>query len=233
MTKYSGAGWLQRSLGPSRSLGPFGTRVANVLGQVYRGIYHIDSAVLKKGMFWDEPWVLPVNVSGGLATFDFDELTRLVFCCQQAGIGVDICGCPWAYTKLLFSAKRPTIGQIFQSKADGILSPNSCDPEGDFLAFANKMLSVRDGGKVLWVTDRSQAYSVDAVEWQPLQLLVNECHQHSIRASLTGRSSHSLEAVFSQRSNEPGLSTYDRHPTLEQHRKELERIINIDYESFE
>ena len=233
MTKYSGAGWLHQSLGPGRSLSPFGIRVANVLGQVYRGIYYIDSAVLRKGMSWNNSLVLSVNVSGGLATFDFDELTRLVFCCQQAGIGVDICGCPWAYTKLLFSAKRPTIGQIFESKDDDILSPNSCDPEGDFLDFASKMLSVRDGGKVLWVTDRSQAYSVNTVEWHPLQLLVNECHQHSIRASLTGRSNHSLEAVFSQRSNEPGLSTYDRHPTLEQHRKELERIINIDYESFE
>ena len=233
MTKYSGAGWLHQSLGPGRSLSPFGVREANVLGQVYRGIYHIDSAVLRKGMSWNNSLVLSVNVSGGLATFDFDGLTRLVFCCQQAGIGVDICGCPWAYTKLLFSAKRPTIGQIFKSKDDDILSPNSCDPEGDFLDFASKMLSVRDGGKVLWVTDRSQAYSVNTVEWHPLQLLVNECHQYSIRASLTGRSNHSLEAVFSQRSNEPGLSTYDRHPTLEQHRKELERITSIDYESFE
>ena len=227
-TKYAGARWLQSH--QDFSVSRFGVKVANVLGQSFLGIYHIDDAVLSKKVLWGSFVVICVTIHGQISTYDFDVLSRLVFCCQKAGIGVSLHGSFKGYTKLVFSPERPTLEALMDTTI-AELSTRTEPPKGDFAEFASRFSHVRDGGHSLWEDNKSQAYSVEPIEWLNLQDLVYQCHQYCIRCSLVGRSNYSLEAHFSQRVNAEGGSVYDRHPTLEQHKKDLSGLINVDYTS--
>ena len=45
-TKYSGADWIKGSL--KREMSPFGELVADILGVVFLGIYHVDVKALER-----------------------------------------------------------------------------------------------------------------------------------------------------------------------------------------
>ena len=90
---YSGAEHLKRTLEAQRKIdernprcrkktsteiSPLGMSVADVLGLVWRGIYHLDSNLLMK-TDWSDNRMIEVRIHGGdLATHDFNELTQLV-----------------------------------------------------------------------------------------------------------------------------------------------------------
>lgn len=202
--KYSGADWLSNY----KTLSPFGVKVADVLGQTYRGIYHIDSYVLNKKARWTSLVDICVIVSGELATYDHDLLTRLVLNCEAQGIKVQLHGSFKGYTKLLFITQRPTVGKLLE--VDNI--PSSWDEPPSTTEFIRDFTHVKsilcDGG-----------YSVEPISWSNLQRLVRECHYHAIRCSLIGRSPYTLEARLTHRS--PTGSFYERHPTLESVRLNL------------
>ena len=44
--RYAGAAWIRSALG--RELSPLGAAVADLLGDVFAGIYHLDNADLRK-----------------------------------------------------------------------------------------------------------------------------------------------------------------------------------------
>ena len=65
--KYAGADWLEEVLRPRCGLSPFATKVANILGQVFAGIYHIERSVLSPKADWtgDE---INITIRGDLST---------------------------------------------------------------------------------------------------------------------------------------------------------------------
>ena len=76
MVKYEGADWLERQLRaywsrkkiPGRGeLSEFGRVVADLLGQAYRGFYHLPSSVWSRpgAFFWHNDEVIRVNVPDG------------------------------------------------------------------------------------------------------------------------------------------------------------------------
>lgn len=74
--KYSGADWIQKDLGVTPS--PFGAEVADMLGLVFVGIYHLDTSALRRAEWGHPDYVLvKLSPSRELATFDFDHLTTL------------------------------------------------------------------------------------------------------------------------------------------------------------
>lgn len=86
-TKYAGSDWLKPEYVGRDELSDFEKRVADLLGEWQRGIYHISDEV-EKGE-WSARMV-EIRYGGTLSTFDFDELTRLVFLAHDLCIRVEI-----------------------------------------------------------------------------------------------------------------------------------------------
>lgn len=212
--KYAGANWLIQ-LGRLDRSSTLGIKVANVLGQVFSGIYHIDNTVLKKKVRWNDPSCVSVTVYAGLASFDGDYLTRLALCCQAAGIEVSINGSFKGYTKLIFSPQQ----KAFAKSPGGNSSQAVLD---DFLLSFIKRFAMGQYQSL----DHVEC-SISPVDWNILQQLIHECHKYAVRVELRGRSPSSLSAVISQRKREGGM--HERHLGYAVHKKQLASIVNIDY----
>ena len=112
--KYSGSEWLKRSLDyrHQKHLSKFGEKVADVLGQAYLGIYHIDKAVLSKKAVWDQEWYVEFPIYGSLSTFDDDILTRLIVLCHDQMIRFEISPCNMQYLKFMFHPRISRNGNM-------------------------------------------------------------------------------------------------------------------------
>ena len=96
----SGSEWL---ILQEKELSPFGKEVADLLGKLYDGIYHISSEVMKAD-FSGERYVA-VTVSDGkgrFSTFDSNLLTKIVLLAHDAGIRAGIEAATHGYLKLTF-----------------------------------------------------------------------------------------------------------------------------------
>ena len=106
--KYAGADWLVKSY-PDLKPSPLGLKVADILGMVWNGLYHMDPAQLKKTR-WDDTYCISINIMQSLATYDFNELTELVVLCHDQAIR--LCISPhMRYLQLLFH-QRTREGQF-------------------------------------------------------------------------------------------------------------------------
>jgi hypothetical protein len=84
--KFDNAGWMSSSLG--RALTPFEARVVEILGIVGGGIYN--APINRHKINWDYGGGVSVVWMNTVATFDFNELTKLVFLCHEARIRCEI-----------------------------------------------------------------------------------------------------------------------------------------------
>lgn len=82
---FAGADWLEQQ---GKELSDHGRRVADIVGAVYRGIYHIERPVLRAD--WSDPLMVELVLPGELATFDFPHLTELLVLCHDACIRLSI-----------------------------------------------------------------------------------------------------------------------------------------------
>lgn len=98
-----GAKWVTSSL--DVKLSPFGRRVADLLDDLYAGIYHLPLSALRK-VEWCHPEYMTIAVRGGFATYDDSQLTRLVFLCHDYGVRGQLVGCGPHYIRLMLSRRR-------------------------------------------------------------------------------------------------------------------------------
>lgn len=99
---YAGSEWLKRQ---RPAITPFGERVADLLGEWQRGIYHIDRAVRSKKSDFESAHSAVLCVSEHflrLGTVDSNELTRLVFLAHDYGIRVYLRPSGFGYLKFTF-----------------------------------------------------------------------------------------------------------------------------------
>lgn len=73
-----------------RPVSELGYRVADLLDIWIGGLHHLDISVAKKANWWDTAYVELKWRHPGLATFDGDNLTRLVFLSHDKMVRVDI-----------------------------------------------------------------------------------------------------------------------------------------------
>ncbi len=103
-TPFSGADWVIKNLEyraerevkkPSKkpvptTMSEFGKTVADILGHVWRGIYHMDTDLLEKVDWSRDGLVVSIRNGEQLATFDYSQLTELVLLCHDHGIRLGI-----------------------------------------------------------------------------------------------------------------------------------------------
>ena len=99
---YSGSDWIERQ---GKTLSPLGREVADILGQVYEGIYHISRAALHERVKWDDNLFIMIVVTDGISTFDFNVLTRLVILCHDRAVRLEINSAGFGYLRLFFSQR--------------------------------------------------------------------------------------------------------------------------------
>lgn len=105
--KYAGADWLkQQHITPSEH----GENVADILGQVFLGLYHIDRQVYK--VDWTELRCIEINLHSNFSTYDFNVLTRLVVLCHDRAMRLEISPCNMQFIKFRFH-QRKREGSIF------------------------------------------------------------------------------------------------------------------------
>ncbi len=107
--KFSGADWIEHSL--KRELSPLGREVADVLGQVWRGIYHLERTVRK--VDWANKSWIDVNINGSISTYDFAQLTELVILCHDRLLRLEIMPCNFRYLRLQFHKREGREGNIY------------------------------------------------------------------------------------------------------------------------
>ncbi len=88
MGEYAGSDWIKTSL--KKQMSPLGEKVADLLGDVFYGIYHLDHRALDRVNWDDDVYVEYIMSYKSLSTVDFDELTRLVVLAHDAALRLDI-----------------------------------------------------------------------------------------------------------------------------------------------
>ena len=108
--KYVGAEYLDRPAFAGKPMSPLGREVADILGQVWRGIYHLRRP---ERFDWSNPYYIEIRITQELATYDGLELTALVVLCHDHAIRLSVAGCAPRTLRLLFH-KRQREGDITQ-----------------------------------------------------------------------------------------------------------------------
>lgn len=85
--KYAGADWIKKALQVD-DMSPLGERVADIIGQVTRGIYHVADEVGK--VDWSDDLYIEWRTHWPLATYDGSGLTELVVHAHDLCIRVEI-----------------------------------------------------------------------------------------------------------------------------------------------
>lgn len=108
-TKYAGSDWLKEN-NKNMKMSPLGEKVADILGQVTAGIYHISDDVLKTD--WSNPYGISVVIYGGLNSFDDSRLTTLLVLCFDNMIRLEINPRAFRYLELQFHQRKSRTGRI-------------------------------------------------------------------------------------------------------------------------
>ena len=113
MSNYAGAEWLEKQLKcDGKKLSDFGRKVADLLGDAFGGIYHIDEFLFKKKVDWSNSWHVQIPYNRDLATFDFNTLTRLVVLCHDRCIRMSIKPTSPGYLYLQFWSRDGREGDV-------------------------------------------------------------------------------------------------------------------------
>jgi hypothetical protein len=116
---YAGAEWVQLQLDarakrkkqqPVR-LSEFGIAVADLLGDLEFGIYHIQAEVLHPRVEWDAKHHISVVLrDSNFCTFDSNHLTRLVILCHDRHVRCEVRAAAPRYIELFFTRRKRTHG---------------------------------------------------------------------------------------------------------------------------
>lgn len=105
---YAGANWIKTL---KKEMSPLGEAVANLLGRVFLGIYHLPHPALER-VDWSNPYYIEFIYDGDLATVDFNRLTMLVVFAHDEMIRVSIQGCGPRYMKMQFHQRASRTGSM-------------------------------------------------------------------------------------------------------------------------
>jgi hypothetical protein len=201
LSQYAGSGWLSKYDGVKCS--EFGSKVADVLGWVYKGIYHIDKDVLRDRKTWSDSRLIELSVYAPIATWDYSHLTELLFVCYEQNISLEIAGSCNGYSRMLFNDQSPA----FSLKDLANSLPDSLNIDE-----LRQLLGMYKPSRERWKYSNSVAISHPGkLSFEEIARLVILAHHNAIRIELRGLSSRSIEVTFHKRSRDGGM--WQRHPS--------------------
>ncbi len=109
-TIYAGAEWISKSLRVS-TMSKLGRTVADLLGDVFCGIYHLDQKELCK-VDWTDNYFIVFRLACSLSTFDNELLTKLVVLAHDRYLRVDIGAASKGKLELMFHLRCYRTGEI-------------------------------------------------------------------------------------------------------------------------
>lgn len=102
---YQGANWIEAALKP-KEMSELGKKVADLLGDLFLGIYHLDSDKLK-AVDWSNTHHIEFALGWkSLSTYDDSHLTHLVLLAHQRAIRVQISPRSNHYLTLIFHQRE-------------------------------------------------------------------------------------------------------------------------------
>jgi hypothetical protein len=108
---YSGSDWLIKQMSyvkPEMVISELGLQVADLLGELFYGIYHLDYKALNR-VDWANTHYIEVSVGWkSWSSVDFDTLTRLVFLAHHRAMRIDIAPIKYQWMRLLFHQRGRT-----------------------------------------------------------------------------------------------------------------------------
>jgi hypothetical protein len=136
MSAYSGADWIKKSMMYPKEMSELGKNVADLLGELFYGIYHLGSNQLRKVDWSNKHYIEFILGWKTLSTFDFDELTRLVFLAHHMAIRVEIS--PHAFNFIMlrfhqrqrnsdFALRHPTLDKAVTTFKTNVTIPEYID----------------------------------------------------------------------------------------------------------
>lgn len=103
--KYAGSEWVEQFLKivkPEAKMSELGRSVADFLGELYSGIYHLEEKQLVK-VEWGNPYVITILIGWkDWATVDFNTLSHLVFLAHHMALRVSLTPRANQYMLLMF-----------------------------------------------------------------------------------------------------------------------------------
>ena len=108
---HYGAAWLKANF--QCEMSPLGVAVADLLGDVWEGIYHLNNSGLQKAD-WSNKDTVAVTLRVELATIDADLLTRLVVLCHDRMLRLNIQGVGPGYLRFRFHQREKRNGRMYE-----------------------------------------------------------------------------------------------------------------------
>jgi hypothetical protein len=133
MAKYSGSEWVQGNIhAKGQQMSQLGKDVADLLGELFYGIYHISPKSLSK-VDWSNPHWVEITIGyKDFSTTDFDDLTRLVFLAHHTAIRVSLDAVARQHIRLIFhrrervghySSRHPYLDEAVKRFKDNVSLP--------------------------------------------------------------------------------------------------------------
>ena len=110
---YAGSEWIKRNVAKDIEMSDLGIAVADLLGDCFLGIYHLNYTSLGK-VEWDNQRWIEVTVRHIMATVDGDELTRLVVLSHDRLLRVEMRGIGPGYIRLSFNQRDTRKGTLME-----------------------------------------------------------------------------------------------------------------------
>jgi hypothetical protein len=108
MSAYAGSEWIISNVCKEPS--PLGIEVADLLGDVFAGIYHLNPKFLHRVDWSNKDWIVYKHDWKSLSTVDYDELTRLVVLAHDRMIRVQISASTHHVLELMFHKRKQRDG---------------------------------------------------------------------------------------------------------------------------
>jgi len=110
--RYQGAEWIKSQRFSSKEMSNLGRDVADLLGDVWLGIYHMNYTSLSK-VDWSNNHHIEMTIGEPLSTYDNDVLTRIVLLSHDRLIRVELNGIAPGYIKAIFHRRKFRAGDLW------------------------------------------------------------------------------------------------------------------------
>lgn len=206
--------YLQEKIG-IKNVSPIGAIMADMLGNIYQGLHHVDDVELKHGVFQRTDcasFPMSTNFAGGVSTVDNNVLTRLLVMAHDNCVAMDIIPLNYNHINIYIEPSSRTLVTPIESYLTN--EPPYHETLFDMFGVEqitlsqdmNDVTTVKISGDGVYLSNYSESLLTKLVVW---------AHWACYRVALIPRNNKSFQLLVSKRLRYGRLHEYC--PTLRQH----------------